>query len=157
MIFPDREEAPEDSTSNGEQTMSRPKTKKTETPKAPKETGTIAKIVAQILADQEAILAEEASMSANEARIVQSKIAIGRQLLALKAAARQARKKLLECLAPTGYDGRVARRLMRVAKSAWAKNGPNGSVPHDQLPTDLHKLDALAGLDCGRAASSRWS
>jgi hypothetical protein len=124
-----------------------PKTKKTEAPKATKESPTIAEIVAQIKADQDAILAEETSMTANEARIVLSKLEIGRQLVALKAAARQAKKKWLTCVEFTGIHKRVARRFVRVAKSKWAEKGPNGSLPDpSKLPTDLHKLDALTKL-----------
>jgi hypothetical protein len=108
---------------------------------------TLEEVVAAIVAEQQKIEAEEKGMRPREARVIGSQIEIGRRLAASKTFVKRAGKpwtKFVE--AELGYAPRVARRLVRVGASKWAASGPSGSVL-EELPGDLHKLDALSPLD----------
>jgi hypothetical protein len=106
----------------------------------------VEQITQAIKAEQTKIHDQESSMVKNEAAIVASKIAIGGKLVALKAAAKKAKQKWTVSVKATGLHERVARRLMSISNSAWAKSGPEGSDLFERLPTDDQKLVALAPL-----------
>jgi hypothetical protein len=121
--------------------------KKPPAAQAGRKTLSVEEIGASIKAELEKIKAEEKLMVKNEAAILLNRVAVGVQLIDLKAAAKKDKKPWAEACKETGLHARVARRHMRVASSEWAKNGLNESDLSERLPTDLLKLELLAKLD----------
>jgi len=89
------------------------------------------------------IKAIQSEMLKDEGNLVLRHVAIGELLIQLK---KTAGSKWPQHLAELGYDTRVARRYMQLAKSWWAGDGLKKSELLPELPADLLKLEWLCRL-----------